>query len=82
MKGWVLSFRLGRNRYYPRQVIVEVEGDAPDHLVTGRKVVWVHPSGERFIGKIVRRHGRKNKFIAYFRKQLPGIALGSRVEIV
>lgn len=83
MRGWILSFRLGRKRYYPRQVIIEVEGKPAPHLVIGRKVVWTHPNGKKFIGKIVRKHGaRGNNFIAYFRRQLPGIALGSEVAIL
>jgi len=83
VRGWILSFRLGRKRYYPRQVIIEVEEGAAIHLVIGRKVVWTHPNGKKFIGKIVRKHGaRSNKFIAYFRRQLPGIALGSEVAIL
>ncbi len=83
MKGWILSFRLGRKRYYPRQVIIEVENPVGPHQLIGRKVVWVHPKGKKFIGKIVREHGnRGTRFIAYFRRQLPGIALGSEVNIV
>lgn len=84
MKGRIIGFRLGGNRYYPRQLIIEVESVGEDiGVVIGRKVVWVHPvSGQKFIGKIVRRHGRRNHFIAYFRNPPPGQAKGTSVAII
>ncbi len=85
MKGWIVNFRLGRNKYYPRQMIIEVEGVGYKdfHRLIGRKVVWNHPvSGEKFIGRIVKQHGKRGRVIAYFRKQLPGQAIGTEVEVL
>jgi len=84
MEGRIVGHRLGGNRYYPRQLIIEVEGAERDiGMIIGRKVMWVHPvTRRRFVGKIVRRHGKHNRFIAYFRVPPPGQAKGSPVVIL
>jgi large subunit ribosomal protein L35Ae len=84
VEGRIVGHRLGGNRYYPRQLIIEVEGAGKDiSAIIGKKVVWVHPvTGRKFVGKIVRRHGKRNRFIAYFRVPPPGQAKGGSVVIV
>jgi len=84
LRGRIVGHRLGGNRYYPRQLIIEVEGVGEDiSAVIGRRVVWVHPvTGRKFVGRIVRRHGKRNRFIAYFKVPPPGQAKGSSVAIV
>lgn len=84
LEGYIVSFRRGQKRYYPRQVLVELKGvkykDA--HKVIGRKVVWIHPvTGEKFVGRIVKMHGRKGRVIAYFERHLPGQAVGGKVLV-
>jgi large subunit ribosomal protein L35Ae len=84
LEGYIVSFKRGMNRYYPRQVLVELKGisyrDA--FRVIGRKVVWTHPmTGRKFVGRIVRMHGRRGRVIAYFDHHLPGQALGSKVLV-
>ncbi len=83
MRGRVASFRRGGNRYYGRQVIIVVQdAEGGFHRLVGRRVVWKHPkTGEVFSGRIVRLHGRRGRVIAYFKRQLPGEAVGSVVEI-
>ncbi len=85
MKGWIVHFRLGGNRYYPRQVILEIPGikSRDFYKLIGRKVVWKNPqTNKKFVGKIVRQHGKGGRVIAVFRKSLPGQALGTEVEII
>ncbi len=84
MRGRIVSFRRGGNRYYALQVIVEVEGmsERDFHRLVGRRVVWRHPrTGEAFTGRIVRLHGRGGRVIARFRRQPPGDAVGGEVVI-
>ncbi|ABL77730.1 50S ribosomal protein L35ae [Thermofilum pendens] len=85
MEGWIVSFRRGMNKYYPRQVILSLDGVTYKDAVKviGRKVLWVHPeTGEKFVGKIVRMHGRRGHVLAYFKRHLPGQAVGTKVKIV
>ncbi len=85
MKGKIVSFRRGGNRYYPLQAIVEVEGAGVGdfHKLVGKKVVWRHPlTGAVFTGRIVRLHGRRGRVIVRFKRQPPGEAVGREVEIV
>jgi large subunit ribosomal protein L35Ae len=62
MEGVLLSMRRGGSgRQYLRQAIIKVGDDAVKifNKLVGRRVVWIHPkTGEKFIGKIVRLHGR------------------------
>ena len=84
MEGYILSYRLGGNRQYEKFVIVEVPG-IEDYeracSLIGRKVVWISSSGKKFVGKIVRAHGRRGRLLARFEKPLPGQALGTKVAI-
>ncbi len=86
MRAIIMNFKIGGNTQDPRRVILAVEGvtsfsDAS--RLVGRKVVWRNPlSGEEFIGKIVRPHGKKGRVIAVFRKALPGQALGTEAWVV
>jgi len=85
MEGIVLSIKRGNNKYNPRQVILKVGEDASKifHQLIGRKVVWTHPkTGKKFIGKIIRLHGKGKYVIAYFRKQPPFQFIGERVQII
>jgi len=84
LEGYILSFRRGQNKYYPGQVLIDIKdirySDA--YKVIGKKVVWIHPvTGEKFVGRIVRMHGRKGKVIAYFDHHLPGQAVGGKVIV-
>lgn len=85
MEGVIVSMRRGNNKYNPRQVIVKIGDNVTKifHQLIGRKVVWIHPkTGEKFIGKIVKLHGRKRCVIAYFKKQPPCQSIGEKVQII
>ncbi|MCS7369030.1 MAG: 50S ribosomal protein L35ae [archaeon GBS-70-058] len=87
MEGVLLSMRRGGGgRQYLKQAIVKVGDDAVKifNRLVGRKVVWIHPkTREKFIGKIVRLHGRNSGcVIVHFRKQPPFQSLGTKVQIV
>ncbi|RLF03007.1 MAG: 50S ribosomal protein L35ae [Thermoprotei archaeon] len=85
LEGYIVNFRLGGKRQYPNQVIIEIPNvrstkEAARFL--NRKVVWISPKGVKVRGKILRLHGRKGKLVAYFKKGLPGQALGTKVQII
>lgn len=84
MEGILLNFRHSSNNYYHRQAIIKVGENASKifYQLIGRKAIWIHPkTGQKFIGKIVKLHGRKY-VIAYFRKQPPCQAIGSTIQII
>ncbi|MCD6369393.1 MAG: 50S ribosomal protein L35ae [Thermoproteales archaeon] len=84
-EGYILNFRLGGNRQYPREAIIEILGvkEMKDvYPFINRKVVWTTPTGKKIIGKIVKPHGRRGRVIAVFRKGLPGQAVGTKVKIL
>lgn len=82
--GVILNHRLGPKSLRPREYIVSF-GDVTSRneaaQLIGRKVVWFTEKGLPFVGKIVGTHGRKGKIRVRFRKGLPGVALGTRVEL-
>ncbi|HDM23773.1 hypothetical protein DRO02_01140 [archaeon] len=83
IEAWIVNFRLGGKRVYPKQLILKVkdeyEKDADPNKMLGSRVEipWIH---ETFIGKITKKHG-KHHWLATFRKGLPGQVLGHTVYI-
>ncbi len=81
--GYIVNFRLGGKRQYPKQAIIEIPGvdnrsKAAQFL--NRRVEWVRGK-TRIVGVLKRIHGRKGRVIAYFRRGLPGQAIGTTVLI-
>ena len=83
MKAVLLGYRRGGNTQYEKYAIVEVPGAShrDAYRLLGRKVVWVDRKGRRWVGRLVRTHGKNGRFLARFRKPLPGQALGSEVQL-
>jgi len=85
VEGYIVNFRLGGNRQYPREVIVEVPGIGDVKSASKllhRKVVWRSQSGLEFRGVVNSPHGKKGRVIVRFRRPLPGQALGTTVTIL
>ena len=85
MKGVVVNFVRGGGRQYNSKVIVRVlDADAKAlGRVIGGKAVFVDRHGNRYVGRILRRHGARNPLVLVrFRPNLPGQALGSVVELI
>ncbi len=85
LKGVVASYRRGKHRQDPNQVILvfkEVTSRKEAAALLGRKVKWVSPEGKEIIGKILGPHGNSGAVRAKFRTNLPGQALGTPVVIV
>jgi len=85
LNGVILGYKRGLKRQYPRYVYLKFNGflsESKASCLIGRRVVWRSRKGLKFIGKIVKVHGRKGVVIARFRTPLPGQAIGSRVVLV
>jgi large subunit ribosomal protein L35Ae len=84
IEGVIVSYRRGPRTQKPKECILRFpsieSGSEAAHLI-GRKVAW--PVGKhKARGKIVAFHGRNGLVRARFRTGVPGLALGSRVEII
>lgn len=84
ISGSILSFQRGGGRVYPNRALIwipQVKSYKDAVKFLHKKVIW---KGKRCVirGKIMRLHGRKGILLAYFKKPLPGQALGTEVYIV
>lgn len=84
LQGIIVSYKTGPKTQRPKECILQfpnVESSSEVARLVGRKVAW--PVGERKIrGKIVALHGKKGLVRAHFRKGVPGLALGTPIEII
>jgi large subunit ribosomal protein L35Ae len=84
LRGIITSYRTGPKTQSSKELILQfpnIKSSNEAAQLIGRKVAW--PAGERKIrGKIVALHGKKGLVRARFRKGLPGLALGTSIEIV
>jgi large subunit ribosomal protein L35Ae len=84
LRGVLISYRTGPRTQSPKELILQfpnIKSSNEAAQLIGRKVAW--PVGERKIrGKIVALHGKKGLVRARFRKGLPGLALGTPIEII
>ena len=85
MKGIILSYRRGRHTQNVRQMLIELENvDSKERARTlvGKKLVWKSPSGKEIKGEIIALHGNKGVVRAKFKKNLPGQAITTKVQVV
>lgn len=81
--GRVMSFRLGMNRRYPRELLVKLgESKADVAKLIGKKVVLEDQYGNKYIGKVLKPHGNKGTAVIRFRKDLPGHVIGLEVKVL
>jgi len=84
IQGFIVGYRIGPKTQRSKEYILQfpnVKSPSDAARLIGRKVAW--PIGERKIrGKIVALHGKGGQLRARFRRGLPGIALGTYVEII
>ena len=84
MQARILAFRGGAHTQKTNQFLVEVEGgDSKEKAakLVGKKVIWKTPSGKEIHGKVSAPHGGKGVVRTRFNRGLPGIALGTKVEL-
>ncbi|MCS7139529.1 MAG: 50S ribosomal protein L35ae [Candidatus Nezhaarchaeota archaeon] len=81
--GRVLSFRLGMNRRYPRELLVKLgESEVDVAKLVGKKVVIEDQHGNKYIGKVLKPHGGKGVAVVRFRKDLPGQVIGLEAKVI
>jgi large subunit ribosomal protein L35Ae len=85
MKAQVLGYRTGRHTQNVNQMLLEVEGitskDKAQPLL-GKKIVWKTPAGREIKGEIIGLHGNKGVVRAKFERNLPGQAIGTKVDLI
>jgi large subunit ribosomal protein L35Ae len=85
MKGVIVNFVRGGGRQYNNKVIVKVLDASSQTIgkVIGGKAIYVDKYGNKYVGRILRRHGARNSLVLVrFKPNIPGQALGSIVEII
>jgi large subunit ribosomal protein L35Ae len=84
LRGILINYRTGLKTQSSKEFILQfpnIKSSNEAARLIGRKVAW--PVRERKIrGKIVALHGKKGLVRARFRKGLPGLALGTPIEII
>ena len=85
MKGVIEDFIKGGGKQYNNKVIIkvlDVKISEIDKLIGG-KVIFVDSHGNKYKGRIIRRHGSRNPLvIVKFKPNIPGQALGSLVDLI
>lgn len=85
LNGVILGYKRGLKRQYPKYIYLRFDdfsSQSDAAQLIGRRVVWRSGKGLKFIGKIVKVHGRQGVVIAKFRTPLPGQAIGSKVVLI
>ncbi len=82
--GIIVGYARGPNTQYPQFVLVRLnvsKNTKIDNYI-GRKLVVVDKHGNRYVGKIVRKHSRKHPIVrAKFKPNIPGQLIGSTVIV-
>ncbi len=77
VRGTILGYMRGWNTQYTSYVLVRLETrDKPDKYI-GHRVIAIDQYGNRYIGKILKRHSWKHPvFIVKFKPNIPGSLIG------
>lgn len=85
MKGKIVNYKRSASSQETNKIIIKPEGATTKEeaqKLTGKKIVWTTPTGNKINGEVTRPHGRKGTILAKFEKGLPGQAIGTEVEIL
>ena len=77
----IVSYRRGSNDQNPNQVIVRFPSYQDACNAIGKRLVFEDTKGNKYIGKVLRPHGKRGAAIATFRPNLPGQALGKVAKL-
>lgn len=81
--GSVLSFRIGMKRRYSKELLIKLgESKSDVAKLIGKKVVVEDLNGNKYIGKVLKPHGRNGVAVVSFRKDLPGQVIGLRAKVL
>lgn len=84
VSGTIVGYARGPNTQYPQIVLVKL--DIPDNEkidnYIGRKIIVFDKYGNRYVGKILRKHSRKHHVVrARFKPNIPGQLIGATVIV-
>jgi len=85
MEATITNFRLGGNRQYNNQVILQVPGihdKEKAKVLIGKKVIWKSSKGKELTGIIKNIHGNNGSVRAQFNTGMPGQSIGNKVEVI
>ncbi|MEB3780494.1 MAG: 50S ribosomal protein L35ae [Desulfurococcales archaeon] len=84
VKGIIVGYARGGGRLYTGRVIVRLNADEKTTAkMVGGKVYYIDGKGNRYIGRILKIHGKRgSSVIVRFKKNIPGQAFGSTVKAV
>lgn len=82
--GRILGYRRGMKSQRTSQVLIRVEGVAREQVdrLIGLEVVYRDGFGNEYRGRILARHGNGAVVRASFVPNLPGQAIGNKVELI
>ncbi|ALU11331.1 50S ribosomal protein L35 [Ignicoccus islandicus DSM 13165] len=81
MEAIITSYRRGSNDQNVHQVLVRFPSVNDAKMALGKRIIYEDSKGNKYVGKVLRLHGRKGVAIAVFKPNLPGQALGKVARI-
>jgi len=84
MQGLILSYRRGSHTQNVNQVLIDFgfKSSKEAESILGKNLIWKTPSGKEIKGKVLAVHGKKGIVRAKFTPNLPGQAMGTKVELI
>jgi len=82
--GTIVNYRIGIRTQMPNWCLIQINGEnsvSKAGQLIGRKVILKYENNE-FVGKIMDLHGKKGVVTARFHRGVPGLAVGSTVEVI
>jgi len=76
MEVIIASYRRGSNDQNVNEVIVRFPSYQEACKAVGKRLVFEDSKGNKYVGKVLRPHGKRGAAIARFKPNLPGQALG------
>ncbi len=77
----IISYRRGSNDQNPNQVLVRFPNYEEACKAVGKRLVYEDEKGNKYVGKVLRPHGRRGVAIATFKPNLPGQAFGKVAKL-
>ena len=81
MEVVIVSYRRGSNDQNTNQVLVRFPSYVEANKAIGKRLVYEDNKGNKYIGKVLRPHGKKGVAIAVFKPNLPGQAMGKVAKL-
>jgi len=81
--GTIVGYRRGPGTQNPNQALVKIEGVKGWDVLKfmNAKVVYRDRYGNEYVGRVIRHHGLNGVVRVKFNPNVPGQAIGGRVEI-